>query len=388
MKRTVFFCVFFAVAAVFAFFSWRILHNGGASPTLGELRSSIYTDGDGSAVEKIIDEMTIEEKTGQMILGCFYNGVPDAETVSDHALGGVLLFSSAFDGSDPENMSALTEVLHESCSVPPFTAVDEEGGSVVRVSSHPAFRSEPFKSPRRLYAEGGLDLIVSDTHEKNRLLSSLGIDVNMAPVCDMSDDPSDFMYSRSPGGDVKYVSEYTGSVVSACIEDGMGCVLKHFPGYGAAADTHMGLSVDGRSLKEIKSRDLLPFISGIEAGAPAVLISHNIVNAFDDSRPASLSPSVHVALRNDLGFNGVIMTDDLSMGAVSDYFPEEESAVTAVMAGNDMICTGDFSVQHEALTEAVKAGRISESRIDSSVRRILIWKSEMGLLDFFNNPSQ
>ena len=82
------------------------------------------------------------------------------------------------------------------------------------------------------------------------------------------------------------------------------------------------------------------------------------------------------------------MTDDLSMGAVSDYFPEEESAVTAVMAGNDMICTGDFSVQHEALTEAVKAGRISESRIDSSVRRILIWKSEMGLLDFFNNPSQ
>lgn len=379
MKRFLFFCAFLAAAAVLAFFSWRAL-DGEKAGSLEDIEASI-AGGEASALNEIIDEMTLEEKVGQMFLGCFYDGFPDPSQVSGLHLGGVLLFSSAFEDSSPNETAALTEELHSSMDIPPLTTVDEEGGTVVRISSHKAFRSEPFKSPRELYNEGGLDLIISDTHQKNQLLKALGIDVNLAPVCDISLDPSDFMYSRSLGQDSRTTARYASAVVEACLEDGTGCVLKHFPGYGSTGDTHKGLAADNRTLKEIEERDLVPFKAAIDAGAPAVLISHNIVSAFDSRRPASLSPAVHVALRHDLAFDGVVITDDLSMGAVKDYSSYGDSAVTAVLAGNDMICTGDFAVQSRALLEAVRDGLIKESRIDSSLRRILLWKADLGLID-------
>lgn len=330
-------------------------------------------------IEKILSKMSLEEKTGQLFMGCFYNGTPSASAVSKYHLGSVLLFGSSFEKTNRISVSAQLDKL-ANITYPPIIAVDEEGGSVTRVSGNPGFRKAPFKSPRALYKKGGMDAVISDTHEKNALLSSVGIHLNLAPVCDISQDPDDFMYSRSLGQNSQITSEYAAAVTKACLSDGIACALKHFPGYGASTDTHKGLAIDRRSLNIIKSNDLKPFEAGIQAGAPMVLVSHNIVTAIDSKMPSSLSPSCHRLLVQNMDFDGIIVTDDLSMGAVSMYMSPEKSALTAIMAGNDMLCTGNYKKQYEAVLKAVNDGIISEERINRSVRKILKLKIELGLI--------
>ena len=332
------------------------------------------------AIEKMLAGMSVEEKVGQLFMGCFYSGIPSSASADGYELGCVLLFGTAFDGSDRETVTAAIRELNDASDIPPLVAVDEEGGTVNRVSSSPAFRSEPFRSPRELYASGGMKAVISDIHEKNALLASLGINLNLAPVLDISTDPNDFMYPRSLGQDAEITSEYAKAAVAAYLEDNEGCCLKHFPGYGNSADTHNGIAVDSRSAEQIRNVDMLPFAAGVKAGAPAVLVSHSIVSAFDPDLPASLSPAIHEILRDELDFDGVIITDDLSMGAIAEFSPDRNCAVAAILAGNDMLCTGDFAKQCRSVTEAVNDGTITEERLDDSVRRILKWKMELGLI--------
>lgn len=330
-------------------------------------------------IEAKLEAMTLEEKVGQMFMGCFYNGTPSVETVNRYHLGSILLFSESFKDSDKTSIRSALDAIASDSDIKPIVAVDEEGGTVNRVSLFPEFRSEPFKSPRELFAAGGMDAVIDDVHEKNLLLSQLGINLNLAPVCDISQNPDEFMYSRSLGQNAVVTAQYTSKVVTACLDDNMGCCLKHFPGYGNSKDTHKGIAVDNRPLTQLEQNDFIPFIAGINAGAPAVLVSHNIVSALDGKLPASLSPAVHRLLRYDMNFDGVIITDDLSMKAISQFIPDTDSAVSAVMAGNDILCTGNFKEQWEAVVSAVKTGKISEQRIDNSVRRILLWKKSMSL---------
>lgn len=349
-------------------------HEG--SDTLTE----ILATGRDPQIEAMLEAMTPEEKIGQMFMGCFYNGTPSAKKVEKYHLGGVLLFGPSFKNVTKKTLKRQLRDIDQTCAIAPFIAADEEGGTVVRVSAYRKYRSKPFRSPRQLFARGGMEAVVSDTHEKNRLLLSLGINMNLAPVCDISRDPDDFMYLRSLGKNPQTTAEFAAAVTEACREDGIACSLKHFPGYGNSADTHKGLAIDTRPLKELKQRDLIPFRAGIDRGAPTVLIAHNIVTALDDRRPASLSPSVHRLLRQDMGFDGVIITDDLSMGAITGFSSVEESAVNAVLSGNDLLCTGNYAIQHAAVLQALYDGVITEDRIDASVRRILGLKKKMGLL--------
>lgn len=344
--------------------------------TLTEIMASSRT----TEAETILASMTLEEKVGQMFLGCFYSGTPSAKTVSKYQLGGVLLFGASFSETPKKALTAQLDALDAACTVPPVIAVDEEGGTVARISASSLYRKKTFPSPRKLFKRGGMEAVIANAHEKNALLLSLGIDMNLAPVCDISKTPSDFMYSRSLGQDAETTALYTSEVVSACVEDGIACSLKHFPGYGNADDTHKGIAVDNRSYETLQENDFLPFIAGINAGAQSVLVSHNIVSAIDETLPASLSPAAHRLLREEMEFDGVIITDDLTMGAVSQYTSGMDSAVIAVMAGNDMLCTGHYREQYRAVLDAVNSGLIAEERIDSSVRRILKLKLELGLL--------
>ena len=165
-----------------------------------------------------------------------------------------------------------------------------------------------------------------------------GININFAPVCDVSQDPADFIYDRTLGRDAQETSQYVAAVVETMAEEGMGSVLKHFPGYGNNVDTHTGIAVDQRPLETFEASDFLPFQAGTEAGGgkTAVLVSHNIMAAVDDTLPASLSPAVHDLLREQLGFDGVVMTDDLAMEAVAAYSADGAVAVMALEAGNDL----------------------------------------------------
>ena len=162
----------------------------------------------------------------------------------------------------------------------------------------------------------------------------------------------------------------------------MGSVLKHFPGYGNNQDTHTGAAVDQRPYETFESSDFLPFQAGIQAGADAVLVSHNIVTSMDESLPASLSPAVHRVLRDTLGFDGVILTDDLAMEAAAQYAQDGSVAVLAVQAGNDMIVTTDFETQIPQVIAAVEEGTIPMEQIDQSEARVLSWKYDLGLLGY------
>lgn len=258
--------------------------------------------------------------------------------------------------------------------------VDEEGGLVTRVSRFPVFRAKNFIAPQDLYAQGGIDLIVSDTHEKSELLKSLGINMNLAPVADVATDSNAFIYGRTLGRDAMETANYVREVVKKMKEEQIISVMKHFPGYGDNTDTHTGVAIDNRKLEELEEADLLPFASGIRAQGPAILVSHNIVESMDRTMPASLSKPVHDVLRNELDFTGVIMTDDLAMDAVKKYVINNEAATAAVLAGNDLIITSDFLRQKEEVVNAVKAGKILEAQIDAAVRRVIAMKIAYGVI--------
>jgi beta-N-acetylhexosaminidase len=257
---------------------------------------------------------------------------------------------------------------------------DEEGGTVIRISGYSQFRAAPFWAPRDLFRAGGFELIRSDTLEKAKLLKTLGLNVNLAPVCDVSTNPEDFIYYRTLGADAAATSQYVRTVVEAMEQAGLGSVLKHFPGYGNNEDTHTGSAYDERAYSVFESSDFLPFEAGIQAGAGGVLVSHNVVSCMDPDAPATLSPEVHRILREELHFGGVILTDDLSMGAIVRFAGDEDAAVLAVLAGNDMLLCSEYESQLPAVINAAKDGRIPMERIDESVARILRWKISLGLI--------
>lgn len=329
--------------------------------------------------QELLGGMTLEEKVGQM----FIARCPEtdaAQLAADYHLGGYILFGRDFKDKTAEQVTADIQSYQGAAEIPLLIAVDEEGGTVNRVSSNPNLRSSPFRSPQSLYSEGGLELVRSDAQEKCRLLESLGININFAPVCDVSQDPADFIYDRTLGRDAQETSQYVAAVVETMAEEGMGSVLKHFPGYGNNTDTHTGVAYDDRPYDTFLTSDFLPFQAGIAAGADMVLVSHNIVSAMDEASPASLSPEVHRVLREDLGFTGVIVTDDLVMDGVRDFAGDDEAAVLAVQAGNDLLCCTDFQTQVPAVLAAVESGEITEEQIDAAVLRVLTMKLRLGIL--------
>ena len=336
-------------------------------------------------IEDLLDSMTLEEKVGQL----FFVRCPDGgavEDVSAYHLGGYILFGRDFADKTADDVIQTIRTYQDAAGsdtgIPLLIGVDEEGGTVVRVSSNPHLRSEKYASPQTLLSAGGTEALAADTADKDALLHALGINVNLAPVADVSTDPSDFIYDRTFGQDAAGNADCVAAVVAQMAADGMGSVLKHFPGYGDNVDTHTGIAVDQRSLEHFQASDFLPFSAGIAAGGgtTAVLVSHNIMTAVDDSLPASLSPAVHDLLRTELGFDGVVMTDDLAMDAVAAYAEGGAVAVMALQAGNDLVITTDYRSQIPKAIEAVKTGTLSEETIHTACRRVLQWKQNLGLL--------
>lgn len=329
--------------------------------------------------EELLSSMTLEEKVGQL----FFVRVPAeeaAQAVAQYHFGGYILFGRDFQDKTREQVRADIQSYQDSAKVPLLLGVDEEGGTVVRASANPDICDEPYWSPRRLYEAGGLDLVLSVERDKIRTLQGLGLNVNFAPVCDITQQEGAFLYDRSLGQDARTTAGYVGKVVSLYGEEGMGCVLKHFPGYGNNPDTHTGIAVDERPYEAFQREDFLPFEAGVQAGAGCVLVSHNIVTCRDGEAPASLSPEWHRALREELGFTGCIITDDLVMDAIQQYCDASSAAVQAVQAGNDLLCCSDYETQYPAVLAAVESGELSEERIEESALRVLHWKEELGLL--------
>ncbi|HEM5997988.1 TPA: beta-hexosaminidase [Streptococcus suis] len=347
-----------------------------------EVEHTVATSGSSTEVsdkEKVVSQylsqMTIEEKVGQMI----FARMPSAgqtEALETYHFGGYILFASDFEGKTLEQVKEEIASYQSLSKVPLLMASDEEGGTVTRISQ---LLETPFASPLELYQAGGIEAILSDAKQKISLLKGEGIYAGFFPVADLSTDPSSFIYDRTIGQDATITSDYISQLVTVLKEEQFASTLKHFPGYGDNADSHTDLVYDNRSLEELRANDFLPFKAGIEAGADSIMVSHNIVPAIDDV-PSSISPEINKILRNELGFEGVIMTDDFDMQGLVQFVDQDTGALQTIQAGTDMILSSSYASQIPYIIEQVKAGTITEERLDQSVKRILGMKYDLGLI--------
>ncbi len=319
--------------------------------------------------------LSLDEKIGQI----FLVRVPEKNKISDlekYKFGGYLLFQRDFDNKTKKEVVDMVDDFQNASKIPLIVATDEEGGKVSRISGNTNLVASSFKSPSELYKEGGMEAIKKDTINKNEVLENLGINVNLAPVVDVSNDPDSYMYERTIKEDTKITSSYAKTVIDASKGSKVSYTLKHFPGYGDNADTHETSATDNRTYSKIMEDDIPPFRAGIKAGAETVLFGHTTVPAMDKDNPSSLSASTHNVLRNELGFTGITVTDDLDMGAIKD----ENAVIKAIKAGNDLLIVTDYNSSIKKVKDAINNGTLSEEIVDKMAFRVLAWKYYKGLM--------
>ena len=331
-------------------------------------------------IDKAYDKlknMSIDEKIGQLLLV----RVPDIkakETVKKYQFGGYILFGRDVVDKTKEDIKNSIKGWNEVSNIPLLIASDEEGGIVTRVSKNNQLTPNRFLSSQALYKKGKFKAIREDNIEKNKLLYSLGINLNLAPVADVSTDPNDYIYSRSFGQNAKATGEFIKNILESSKGTNVSNTLKHFPGYGNNKDTHTGISIDKRTIEEFRKNDFIPFKIGIENKAESILVSHNIIENIENNIPASLSLNIHKLLRNELKFDGIIMTDDLEMDAINKYV--KNSTLEALKSGNDLIMVSDYETSYKEIKNALDNKEISESLIDKAVIRTIAWKIYKNLI--------
>ncbi len=325
--------------------------------------------------EEFMKGMTLEEKIGQMLFPRF-NLTNYTDDIPIKKPGGFILFAYDFVFNETfiqQYINKSQELSEANVGLPLGLAVDEEGGTVVRVS--PYHRDEGgFPSPQQIYNESGNDGILKIDQEKRDLLRKFFLNVNLAPVADISYNSSDYIYDRTLGRGPEESAEYIEKDVEGYVNDNFTCCAKHFPGYGNNIDTHGDIAIDKRSYEQFQNEDFLTFEAAIRKQIPMILVSHNIVLCKDKKYPASLSKAWHDILRNELNYTGLILTDDLSMGAIKKYTDNISEAVLAVNAGNDILLTSDYYKHYDALMKAANDGKITEETVDKACKRIIAWK--------------
>lgn len=349
-----------------------------------------YSSDSLAKAEKVMSGLSLEEKVGQMFMVHYSDktytnplqGLEYAKNlVTQYHPGMVVLFKYDVEYDTPASFKDKMAELQKVSSVPLGISVDEEGGKVVRVSSIPAFRSSAFVGPQDLKASGGLSAVTADTKDKVSFLLNLGLNMNLAPVADVSG-PTGYIYARTWGGDGVENADYVKTVVEAAESSGLGASLKHFPGYGGtSSNTHNGFAVNNLTLEDFLYNDLLPFRAGIAVGNPMMMVTHNTLTNIDANNPASLSPAVYSLLREELGFDGIAITDDLNMKAISNFVGSDNASYRALAAGADVALTASPAKDIPAVLAQVRAGNLSMDRVNESCLRVLAYKAEMGILD-------
>ncbi len=324
-------------------------------------------------IDRIIKRMTLEERIGQMFI-IQVNGTDMTDQYRDLLLnvqpGGVLFFGFNV-GSFEQVRGYIDAIQRTGRYAPPLIAVDQEGGPVARIPGDPVPGATQLgQMPDRDVRRFSID--------RAKFLREYGFNVNFAPVADVAYSPSSSMINRAFGSDPDLVSAKMAAVVSGSRRGKVGSAAKHFPGHGrTSVDSHSGLPVVDVSLDEWLETDALPFKAAISVGVEMIMFGHLLFPQWD-SVPTTFSKKAIDVLRNDLGFRGVILTDDLVMGALQSYSPYELIELS-IAAGMDMVMYTASPVPFTDLISHVKdrvlAGELSEDQINASVRRILILKS-------------
>jgi beta-N-acetylhexosaminidase len=330
-----------------------------------------------------MDQMSLGEMVGQMFMISAGGTQPDYyvnKMIRERNIGGVLLFD--YNMKSEAQTEALTGALQELSmntepSIPLFIAVDQEGGEV---SSAPWVTPQP--AAARLGARGDPAEARAVAEEMGRQLLRAGVNTDLAPVVDTGFGAA--IGARSFGEDPELVAEMGAAAVEGFKAAGVVSAAKHFPNHGAAtSDSHEGQPVVNHDLATLRSYDLPPFEAAIQAGVPMVMVGHLVYPAIDPERPASLSPEAIGMLRGELGFDGVVVTDDLAMTGATGGKPPAGAAVEAVKAGADLLIISSAPQQqadaYDAVVAAVESGEIPREQIEASVERILKAKEDYSL---------
>lgn len=389
--------------------------------------------------EAVYKSLTPEERAGQLIVthastyGITGSGIGTgsvsvatdatwAKLIDEYHVGGVMLMNEDTSKLNPttlpEYINALqTRSKSNTSGIGLSISVDEEGGKrssaagiagasdgvhINRVSIFPQYNHEPFVSPKELLGDDhNLSNVYSDGQEKATFLKGFGFNVNFAPCADSIEPADHTFYGRSASGDGRVSAEYVDSAVRGM--GSMGTTVKHFPGYGDdAGDTHAGEVWTYTSREDLDYNDLLPFYAGMLSGNTWTMVTHNTVAALDSGNCASCSPVVYDLIRNEMGFNGVCITDDIGMGAVSNRYPDDNgvantvgAALHAIEAGADIALVANNSDDAGNVIGRVHAGIVNrmengsqaiQDQLHDSVVRVLCWKLQNGLIDGVDIP--
>ena len=350
-----------------------------------------------SKAEEILNKLSLREKVGQLFIFRFdsliYNDNLDHQIqyVDDefircfekYPVGGFIALGANI--ASAEQITKLNKDVSDLCSnVKPFLCIDEEGGSVARIANSGVIDVPQFPDMNTIAAGGDVDKAYELGNTIGGYLKEYGYNLDLAPVADVNTNPLNIVIgSRAFGSDPEKASEYVSAVVDGLHENGIMSCLKHFPGHGdTAEDTHFGTAAVNKTWEEMKNCELIPFIGSLDK-TDMVMAAHIIApKVTGDDTPASLSYTLLTEkLRNELGFEGVIITDSLGMGAVNKYYTSEECCIAAIEAGADLLLkpAKDYEA-FEGVLKAVEDGKITEERINESVLRILNLKEKYGLL--------
>jgi beta-N-acetylhexosaminidase len=339
-------------------------------------------------IDQMVKHMTLDEELGQMLVVHFggYTLTPDLETmIADQHVGAVLLYE--FNIQTLAQTQALDAAAQARAQIPLFISTDQEGGVVNRLYPITGWRPSAealgaTNDPNQAFKQGADDA---------RLLGQMGVNVDLAPVVDVQQvsDSANLMPGRMFGTTPEKVATFAGAYLDGLQSQGVVGSLKHWPGLGSmTVDPHDALPILNRSRQDLNAIDFAPYRALLAQGNVDMIMStHELVPAYDPDLPASVSPIlIDQVLRGELGFQGVIITDALYMGALSYRWTMPQAAVLAVIAGNDLLTgPGDpYQVQQvlNALHAAIDSGQITRARIDLSVERILALKIKYGLIKF------
>lgn len=343
----------------------------------------------------ITKDMSLKQKIGQLFMVSVYSldssgnksqtKVTSAmkKTIKKYPVGGILLFSKNVESE--KQIKQLTQDLQNASHVPLFIAADEEGGTVSRIASKLPDAVTQYPQAREIGETYTDQQIAKMGKEQSKQLKALGINMNLAPVADvLSNEDNTEIGNRSFGSDAKEVASIVKTLVKSMQKQQISATLKHFPGSGdALGDTHRGAVETKQTIQELRKKEFLPFESGMDADADAVMVSHLILtNVTDEKEPCSLSERViSDILRDEMEYDGLILTDAMNMNSITDNYSSGEAAVKAVKAGvNIVVMPEDLGQAYKAVKNAVKNGRIKESVVDKAVRRIIYTKLKRGVI--------
>jgi beta-N-acetylhexosaminidase len=338
-------------------------------------------------INAIIQNMTLDQKLGQMMIVQFVGpdyGLDLSTMINQYNVGAVLLFTVNNNIQSKNQLRNVTAQMQKNSAIPLVIAIDQEGGRVDRLASldgpHPSATSIGVTNdPNKAMDQG-----IEDAQD----LSSYGFNLNLAPVVDVNNIFNDQLYLRTFGKNPTLVTQMAGAYLRGLQQSGkvLGA-LKHFPGLGDVAnDPHISVPRLTRSLSQLESIDWAPYRSLIQQGnVHMVMVTHEIVTAVDNTQPSSLSYKLVTGiLRDQMGFQGVIMTDSLTMEGITAFYSPGQAAALAIEAGSDLLMGArsphEVAVMINGIKQAIAAGQISQKRINDSVYRILMLKYHMGLL--------